>query len=79
MIILESATNDDESSETNVASLSKDLLKKLPPAYNMFEVKEHIRQGQSNTNNSMNAFLIQEIEQMNKVNIFFFLFLETLI
>ncbi|KFW96981.1 Dynein heavy chain 8, axonemal, partial [Phalacrocorax carbo] len=61
----ESGVGHGETREAIVYHLAEDMLEKLPPDYIPHEVKSHlIRMGQLN---SMNIFLWQEIDQMQKV------------
>ncbi|XP_024940596.1 dynein heavy chain 8, axonemal [Cephus cinctus] len=54
-----------ESREVSVTRQTKEMLEKLPPAYDPFEVKERLKI--MGTTASMNIFLKQEIDRMQKV------------
>ncbi|GLH14189.1 Uncharacterized protein GBIM_18578, partial [Gryllus bimaculatus] len=53
-----------ESREAVVARLTKDMLGKLPPDYDPFEVKQRLQA--MGALSSMNIFLRQEIDRMQK-------------
>ncbi|KAJ9594442.1 hypothetical protein L9F63_014127 [Diploptera punctata] len=61
----ESAVGGGETRETIVARITNDMLKKLPKDYDPFEVKERLKI--MGILNSMNIFLRQEIDRMQKV------------
>lgn len=62
----ESSGGGGETREDKVARQTKDMLSKSPPAYDLFEVKERLKQ--MGAASSMNIFLRQEIDRMQKVN-----------
>lgn len=62
---LESSGGGGETREGLVSRLAKDMLSKLPPNYDPFEVQERLRQ--MGHLNSMNIFLRQEIDRIQKV------------
>lgn len=65
MSIPEASGGGGETREGAVARLTNDMLSKLPPNYDPFEVQERLKQmGQFN---SMNIFLRQEIDRIQKV------------
>lgn len=54
-----------ETRESIVYSLAEDMLEKLPPAYNSFEVKEALQR--MGALQPMNIFLRQEIDRVQRV------------
>ncbi|CAG9855812.1 unnamed protein product [Phyllotreta striolata] len=61
----ESGSSTEESRETVVGRLAKDMLGKVPPNYDPFEVKERLKiMGHLS---SLNIFLRQELDRMQKV------------
>ena len=68
----ESGGSGGETREAAVARMAKDMLTKLPPPYDNLEVKERTKEI-----SSMNIFLRQEIDKIQKVLFFFVKILES--
>lgn len=66
---VESSTGGGESREQTVARLTTEMLGKLPPVYDEFEVKDKLRE--MGLLNSMVIFLRQELDRMQRVRFSF--------
>lgn len=63
--LLESSSGTGETREDRVARSTREMQSKMPPPYDLYEVRERLRlMGHTS---SMNIFLRQEIDRMQKV------------
>ena len=69
-ILLESSSGGGETREDKVARQAKEMQSKAPPPYDLFEVKERLKA--MGALSSMNIFLRQEIDRMQKVYLYSF-------